>query len=59
MQNISEASSEPVRQRLLQAAKTCFLADDYGDASTRRIADLAGANVSMIRYYFGSKGGLF
>ena len=49
----------PVRQRLLQAAKACFLADDYHDVGTRRIADLAGANVSMIRYYFGSKVGLF
>jgi AcrR family transcriptional regulator len=52
-------TSEPIRRRLLDAAKTCFLADDYHDVSTRRIADLAGANVSMIRYYFGSKGGLF
>jgi len=52
-------SGEPVRRRLLEAARTCFLADDYHDVSTRRIADLAGANVSMIRYYFGSKGGLF
>lgn len=51
--------SEPVRRRLLDAARTCFLADDYHDVSTRRIADLAAANVSMIRYYFGSKGGLF
>lgn len=59
MQNTTEASSEPVRLRLLLAAKTCFLADDYHDVSTRRIADLAGANVSMIRYYFGSKSGLF
>ena len=55
----SQDRSEPVRQRLLEAARTCFLADDYHDVSTRRIADLAGANVSMIRYYFGSKGGLF
>lgn len=51
--------SEPVRRRLLDAARTCFLADDYHAVSTRRIADLAGANVSMIRYYFGNKGGLF
>ena len=51
--------TEPVRQRLLHAAKTCFLADDYHNVSTRRIADLAGVNVSMIRYYFGSKVGLF
>ena len=59
MHNAHRDSNQPVRQRLLQAAKTCFLADDYHDVSTRRIADLAGANVSMIRYYFGSKGGLF
>jgi len=59
MHNTHQDSDEPVRQRLLQAARTCFLADDYHDVSTRRIADLAGANVSMIRYYFGSKGGLF
>lgn len=59
---MSEHQDNPagsVRQRLLQAAKTCFLADDYHDVSTRRIAELAGVNVSMIRYYFGSKGGLF
>lgn len=59
MHSSHHISSEPVRQRLLEAARTCFLADDYHDVSTRRIADLAGANVSMIRYYFGSKGGLF
>ena len=57
--NTAHDTREPVRQRLLRAAKVCFLADDYHDVSTRRIADLAGANVSMIRYYFGSKGGLF
>ena len=49
----------PLRQRLLDAAKTCFLADDYHAVSTRRIAEAAGANVSMIRYYFGSKEGLY
>lgn len=59
MHNATRENNQPVRQRLLQAARTCFLADDYHDVSTRRIADLAGANVSMIRYYFGSKGGLF
>ncbi len=48
-----------VRERLLDAAKACFLADDYHAVSTRRIADLAQANVSMIRYYFGSKEGLY
>ncbi|TXT39988.1 MAG: TetR family transcriptional regulator [Comamonadaceae bacterium] len=54
---ISQASS--VHQRLLDAAKRCFLADDYHQVSTRRIAELAQVNVSMIRYYFGSKEGLY
>jgi len=34
-----------------------LLADDYHQVSTRRIAELAQVNVSMIRYYFGSKEG--
>lgn len=49
----------PVRARLLQAALDCFLADDYHRVTTRMIAERAGANVSMIRYYFGSKEGLY
>ncbi|MDT9002410.1 TetR/AcrR family transcriptional regulator [Paucibacter sp. APW11] len=55
----ADAGPASIRDRLLQAAKTCFLADDYHAVSTRRIADLAGANQSMIRYYFGSKEGLY
>lgn len=50
---------EPVRARLLRAALECFLADDYHRVSTRRIAERARANVSMIRYYFGHKEGLY
>lgn len=48
-----------VRQRLLQAALNRFLHDDYHQVSTREIAAQAQANVSMIRYYFGSKRGLY
>jgi AcrR family transcriptional regulator len=48
-----------LRSRLIQAALDCFLADDYHKVSTRRIAECANANVSMIRYYFGSKEGLY
>jgi AcrR family transcriptional regulator len=44
---------------LLRAALDCFLEDDYHSVTTRRIADRAEANVSMIRYYFGNKEGLF
>lgn len=48
-----------VRARLLQAALDCFLSDDYHRVGTRLIAQRAGVNVSMIRYYFGSKEGLY
>ena len=52
-------SQDPVRARLIKAALDCFLADEYQNVTTRRIAKEAGANVSMIRYYFGSKEGLY
>jgi AcrR family transcriptional regulator len=52
-------AAESLRQRLVKAALDCFLADDYHRVTTRRIAERAGANVSMIRYYFGSKEGLY
>jgi AcrR family transcriptional regulator len=48
-----------VRTRLVKAALDCFLADDYHNVTTRLIADRAGANASMIRYYFGNKEGLY
>lgn len=40
-------------------ALDCFLADDYHRVTTRQIAERAGANVSMIRYYFGGNEGLY
>jgi AcrR family transcriptional regulator len=49
----------PVRARLLKAALDCFLADEYHKVTTRLIAEKAGANISMIRYYFGNKEGLY
>ncbi|MBS1159622.1 MAG: TetR family transcriptional regulator [Proteobacteria bacterium] len=54
-----DATTEPLRARLIQAALQCFLADDYHRVTTRLIAEKADANVSMIRYYFGSKEGLY
>lgn len=50
---------DPVRARLLKAALECFLSDEYHKVTTRLIAEKAGVNVSMIRYYFGSKEGLY
>ncbi len=59
MQEIPDIQSESVRARLLQAALDCFLADEYHKVTTRQIAERAGANISMIRYYFGNKEGLY
>ena len=52
-------TTEPIRSRLIRAALDCFLADDYHRVTTRLIAEAAGANASMIRYYFGNKEGLY
>jgi len=54
-----EFAPDPVRERLLKAALDSFLADEYHKVTTRLIAEKAGANVSMIRYYFGNKEGLY
>lgn len=59
MSHADKKSPEPVRARLLKAALECFLADDYHRATTRNIAERASTNISMIRYYFGSKEGLY
>jgi len=59
MRDNSDTSSGTVRERLLLAARQCFLSDEYHEVSTRQIAALAQTNVSMIRYYFGNKEGLY
>jgi AcrR family transcriptional regulator len=50
---------DPVRERLLKAALDSFLSDEYHKVTTRHIADKADTNISMIRYYFGNKEGLY
>ena len=59
MSTRDDAASPPVRERLIRAAMDCFLNDEYHEVTTRQIAAAAGANVSMIRYYFGNKEGLY
>jgi AcrR family transcriptional regulator len=59
MMDIPEATPDPVRERLLKAALDNFLSDDYHRVTTRLIAEQADANISMIRYYFGNKEGLY
>jgi hypothetical protein len=50
---------QSARQKLVQAALVTFAEKGYEGASTREIADKAGANISSIRYYFGDKAGLY
>lgn len=59
MLNTPEIKPDPVRERLLKAALDSFLSDDYHRVTTRLIAEKADTNISMIRYYFGNKEGLY
>ncbi|WP_017842800.1 TetR/AcrR family transcriptional regulator [Methylotuvimicrobium buryatense] len=54
-----EIALDPVRERLIKAALDSFLSDEYHKVTTRQIAEKADANISMIRYYFGNKEGLY
>ena len=51
-------ADDPTRQRLLDAARDLFTARGFRGTSTRAIAAAAGCNLSLIKYYFGSKEGL-
>lgn len=55
----TSSGQQDVRARLVTAALDCFLADEYHKVTTRAIAEKAEANIAMIRYYFGSKEGLY
>lgn len=59
MANTSGCTTDAVRERLLKAALDSFLADEYHKVTTRMIAEKADTNISMIRYYFGNKQGLY
>ena len=48
-----------VPQHMLDAALRRLLVDDDRKVSTRQVAAVAATNVSMIRYYFGNKEGLY
>lgn len=49
---------EPTRARLIAAARDLFLTRGFAATSTRAIATHADCNLSLIKYYFGSKEGL-
>ena len=47
------------RTSIILAAEQLFCEFGYEGTSTRQIAKEAGANISMINYYYGSKEGVF
>ena len=49
-----DRASADTRARILEAARSCLLADGYANLSTRRVADAADVPLSQIHYYFGS-----
>ncbi|GAB7219152.1 TetR/AcrR family transcriptional regulator [Vibrio comitans] len=53
------AEKTEARECLIRSAKLLFSNMPYEKVSTRLIAERAGVNSAMIRYYFGNKEGLF
>lgn len=49
----------PLRERLLEAARSLFTAKGFADVSLREVASEAGVSPAMIAYYFGGKEGLY
>ncbi|GAA4875573.1 TetR/AcrR family transcriptional regulator [Ferrimonas pelagia] len=52
-------TSHDVRGQLLMAARELFSVQPFARVSTRMLAAQAKTSIGMIRYYFGSKSGLF
>lgn len=52
-------NSEDAREALILAARKCFASKPFRDVTTRMVAEEAGVNASLIRYYFVNKDGLY
>lgn len=67
MAELNELSRSPgrppqsmqVRDDLIHHARLLFIAHPYEKVSLRMVANAAGVNMAMIRYYFNNKAGLF
>lgn len=55
----SSPRGDDTRRRLIDAALQIFGSYGFEGASTRTVAEQAGANLAAIPYYFGSKEGLY
>ena len=55
----SPAVRRDAQEAILDAAEMVFAENGFHGATTRAIAERAGANAALIHYYFGSKEALF
>lgn len=55
----SEKVAEPRQKRVLDAAEQLFSARGFYGVTIRQVAELAGVDLALPNYYFGSKRGLF
>jgi len=58
MARVTAERVEQTKRELLEAARTVLTRDGYAGLSTRRVAEVAGTQMSQIQYHFGSKQGM-
>ncbi|MBC3889102.1 TetR family transcriptional regulator [Acetobacterium paludosum] len=51
-------AGKETKEKIYEASKALFYESGYTDTTCIKIAKASGANVGLINYYFGSKGGL-
>ena len=58
MARVTAERVEQTKTELLEAARSVLTANGYSGLSTRRVAEVAGTQMSQIQYHFGSKEGM-
>lgn len=58
MARVTAERVQETKRELLEAARQVLLEEGYSGLSTRRIAEVAGTQMSQIQYHFGSKEGM-
>lgn len=59
MTNPPPSDKNGTREQMLRVAERLFALHGFEAVSIRQIVDEAGVNIAMVKYYFGSKDGLF